>query len=257
MLKKSEVKIQMEIENFDYLPGELVKGEVVIHGGSVEQFIEHVDLRLMMNVDLAKGNIVKEMVSIQLESGSHLHANEQKVYHFSYLLPTNIPISGGSIHYYFESIVSMEDGFEKVAESMVIQPYEPIYYVFKALRKLGFFERESIGTVDRFGQSFVFFPTEQFVGLLKVAKFRFAFEQEDGIRVWLEIDGELWHEFFLDKTVVDQEEVLATTIQKKIEEVITHPDEFNQSIDYENIPFLNPTLPGLIGGLCRENIGQV
>ena len=122
-LGKGAATVDLQCGNRNYQAGESIQGEVVIQGGEVEQNINQLTVRLMMNVVLKQGSVSKEVAHIPLVNRDCIHPKERKVIPFHYVLPTNIPISRGTVSYYLDTHLDIEGGVDrKDVDRLVIEP---------------------------------------------------------------------------------------------------------------------------------------
>lgn len=113
----------------------------------------------MMNVVLKQGSVSREVAHIPLINRDRIHPKESKVIPFHYVLPTNIPISSGTVSYYLDTHLDIEGGVDrKDVDRLGIQSQKSIQSIFNAMAQLGFREAADSGKLDQYGQEFAFFP---------------------------------------------------------------------------------------------------
>jgi sporulation-control protein len=269
-LGKGAATVDLQYDNRNYQAGDSIQGEVVIQGGEVEQKINQLTVRLMMNVVLKQGSVSKEVAHIPLVNRDRVYPKERKVIPFHYVLPTNIPISRGAVSYYLDTHLDIEGGVDrKDVDRLVIQSQESISSIFNAMGKLGFRETADSGKLDQFGQEFAFFPTQQFMGQVNEVEMRFA-NEELGIRVWMEVDCksgykeiEAKREFHLNQNVLEHEAELEKLLGKYILEAIEQPYAFTQPFSYSTnhhhgrASQIGNAIPGMVGGLAVGVLGTM
>ncbi|MFF2497897.1 sporulation protein [Peribacillus sp. NPDC058075] len=269
-LGKGAASVDLQYDNRNYQAGESVQGEVVIQGGEVEQKINQLTIRLMMNVVLKQGSVSKEVAHIPLVNRDCIHPKERKVIPFHYVLPTNIPISRGTVSYYLDTHLDIEGGVDrKDVDRLVIQSQKSISSIFNAMSQLGFRETANSGKLDQYGQEFAFFPTQQFMGQVNEVEMRFA-NEESGIRVWMEVDCksgykeiEAKREFYLNQDVLEHEADLHKLLGKYISEAMDQPYAFTQPFSYSTnhhhgrASQLGNAIPGMVGGLAVGVLGSM
>lgn len=269
-LGKGAATVDLQYDNRNYQAGDSIQGEVVIQGGEVEQKINQLTVRLMMNVVLKQGSVSKEVAHIPLVNRDCIHPKERKVIPFHYVLPTNIPISRGTVSYYLDTHLDIEGGVDrKDVDRLVIQSQKSITSIFNAMAQLGFRETANSGKLDQYGQEFAFFPTQQFMGQVNEVEMRFA-NEESGIRVWMEVDCksgykeiEAKREFYLSKNVLEHEADLHKLLGKYISEAIDQPYAFTQPFSYSTnhhhgrASQLGNAIPGMVGGLAVGVLGSM
>ncbi|CAH0313435.1 Sporulation-control protein spo0M [Peribacillus sp. Bi96] len=269
-LGKGAATVDLQCDNRNYQAGENIQGEVIIQGGEVEQKINQLTVRLMMNVVLKQGSVSKEVAHIPLVNRDRILSKERKVIPFHYVLPTNIPISRGTVSYYLDTHLDIEGGFDrKDVDRLVIQSQESIQSIFNAMSQLGFRETADSGKLDQYGQEFAFFPTQQYLGQVNEVEMRFA-NEESGIRVWMEVDCksgykeiEAKREFHLNQNVLEHEAELEKLLGKYISEAIEQPYAFSQPFSYStnhqqvHTSQMGNAIPGMIGGLAVGVLGTM
>ncbi|MFD6443016.1 sporulation protein [Peribacillus sp. NPDC060186] len=269
-LGKGAATVDLQCDNSNYQAGESIQGEVVIQGGEVEQKINQLTVRFMMNVVLKQGSVSKEIAHIPLVNRDCIHPKERKVIPFQYILPTNIPISRGTVSYYLDTHLDIEGGVDrKDVDWLVIQSQESLQSIFNAMGQLGFRETASSGKLDQHGQEFAFFPTQQFMGQVNEVEMRFA-NEESGIRVWMEVDCksgyneiEAKREFHLNQNVLEHEAELEKLLGKYISEAIEKPYAFTQPFSYSTnhhygrASQIGNAIPSMVGGLAVGVLGTM
>ncbi|MGE7905823.1 sporulation protein [Peribacillus sp. NPDC094092] len=268
-LGKGAATVDLQCGNHNYQAGESIQGEVVIQGGEVEQKINQLTVRFMMNAVLKQGSVSREVAHIPLINRDCIHPKERKVIPFHYVLPTNIPISSGTVSYYLDTHLDIEGGVDrKDVDRLVIQPQKSIQSIFNAMAQLGFRETADSGKLDQYGQEFAFFSTQQFIGQVNEVEMRFA-NEESGIRVFMEVDCksgykeiEAKREFHLNQNDLEHAAGLEKLLGKYISEAIDQPYAFTQPFSYSanqhhgRASQLN-AIPGMVGGLAVGVLGTM
>lgn len=240
-LGKGAATVDLQFADDTYQAGGTIQGEVMIHGGEVTQKINKLSIRLMMNVALKQQSVSREIATISLISRDRIHPKEEKVIPFHYVLPTNIPISSGTVSYHFDTHLDIEGGIDrKDVDQLIIEPHESIGAIFQAMDQLGFRETSKSGTLDKYGQEFAFVPTEQFLGQVNEVELRFAME-DSGIRVWMEVDCkngfkeiEAKRELQIKWSILENEAELEKLLCKYILETVDDPYAYGQPFSYSS-----------------------
>ncbi|MFJ8246350.1 sporulation protein [Peribacillus asahii] len=263
-LGKGAATVDLQFNHQQYQAGESIQGEVVIQGGEVEQKINQLAVRLMMNVSLKQGNVSKEIAYIPLMSRDRIQPKEQKVIPFHYALPTDIPVSRGTVSYHFDTHLDIEGGVDrKDVDHLIVQPQGALQAIFNAMGRLGFREKADSGKIDQYGQEFAFFPTQAFLGQVSEVEMRFAAKQS-GISIWMEVDCkngykevEAKRELHLDWTILENEAELEKVLGQYIAEAVEQPYVYTQPFSYEANRHhgISSALPGMIGGLAVGVLG--
>ncbi|WP_342047293.1 sporulation protein [Bacillus sp. OTU530] len=272
---KGAATVDLRFENRPYFAGETIHGEVHIHGGEVEQKINHASARFMMSVATKQGTATREVAVVPLSGAYSILAKEQKVIPFTYQIPTNLPVSRGSIAYYFDTQLDIEGGVDRTdVDRLIVEAPKRVQSIFRALEGLGFREKPNSGKVDQYGQEFAFFPTHLFAGHVSEVELRFSYE-ETGVYIWMEIDCrsgyqeiEAKREFFLEDSILQNEERLAELLHQYITESVEHPYSYTQPFSYASHyghashhshghHHGGSSLGGMIGGLALGILGGV
>lgn len=263
---KGAATVDLRFDNRPYYAGEMIDGEVAIHGGEVEQKVKFLAARLMMSVGTKQGTETLEVVNIPLSGADVIRPKEQKVIPFTYQIPENLPVSRGTISYYFDTQLDIEGGVDRTdLDRLSIEVPKEVQAIFQALDNLGFREQHTSGKVDQYGQEFAFFPTQDFSGQVNEVEYRFAYE-ESGIRVWMEVDCrngfheiEAKREFFLEKSVLQNESKLTELLKQYITEAVYQPHAYTQSFSYTshdgNRGNNGKGIGGMVGGLAMGLLG--
>ncbi|MFX3624834.1 MAG: sporulation protein [Ectobacillus sp.] len=262
---KGAATVDLRFENRPYRAGDTVQGEVMIQGGEVEQQINHLAARLMMNVATRKGTIAREVAAIPLSGAYKILPKEQKIIPFTYIIPANLPVSRGMVSYHFDTHLDIEGGVDRTdVDRLVVELSKEAESVCNALVHLGFREKPTSGKVDHYGQEFAFFPTGMFMGQVNEVELRFAIEN-GGVRVWMEIDCrrgfheiEAKREFFLNQSVLQDEQKTAELLQQYITEALVNPHAYAQPFSYvshKSGHHHGSPLASMVGGLAVGILG--
>lgn len=272
---KGAATVDLRFENRPYSAGETVHGEVHIQGGEVEQKINRASAHFMMSVATKQGTATREVAVIPLSGAYSILAKEQKVIPFTYQIPTNLPVSRGSIAYYFDTQLDIEGGVDRTdVDRLIVGAPERVQSIFRALESLGFREKPNSGKVDQYGQEFAFFPTHLFAGQVSEVELRFSYE-DTGVYVWMEVDCrngyqeiEAKREFLLEDSILQNEEQLAELLKQYITESVEHPYSYTQPFSYASHyghsshhghgqHHGGSALGGMVGGLAMGILGGV
>lgn len=268
-LGKGAATVDLKLDKEEYRTGEAIQGEIIIQGGEVEQNINHLAVRFMMSAGLKQGPVTQQITIIPIISKDIIHPEEVKALPFHYKIPADIPLSSGSVSYFFDTHLDIDGGFDrKDKDEVAIKPEQRIMAILNALDTLGFREKTSSGKLDAYGQEFAFFPTDHFKGAVNEIELRFAAEQQ-GIRIWLEVDiktpykeVEAKCELFIDEKALQQEEQIAEIVEQHITKLMerpymySHPFSFEPTLHQGGHPSgIKQAIPGMIGGLAVGVMG--
>lgn len=260
---KGAATVDLRFENRPYHAGETINGEVHIHGGEVEQKVNSMAVRFMMGVGTKQGSTTREVAAIPLSGAHVILPKEQKVIPFTYQVPSNIPVSRGTISYYFDTQLDIEGGVDRTdVDRLIIEVPQQVQVIFQAMGQLGFKEKHTSGQVDQYGQEFAFFPTQHFAGQVSEVELRFAYE-DSGVRVWMEVDCksgfheiETKQEFFLEQSVLHNESQLTELLKQYITKAVEHPHSYTQPFSYTSHGYhYGSGIGGMVGGLAMGILG--
>ncbi|RFU65167.1 sporulation protein [Peribacillus glennii] len=263
---KGAAQVDLRFENRPYKPGETLNGEFIIQGGEVTQQISNLSVRFMMRVNTRRGEAASRQVdSVPISGAFSIEARQEKRFPFHYTIPTDLPLTRGSISYFFDTFLDIEGGVDRTdLDYLVLTAPQRLQTMFNALDRLGFREKSTSGRIDSYGQEFVFFPAQSFTGQIHELEMRFA-NEADGIRVWMEVDCrnsfqeiEAKTEFLVRNDLLEDEQKLADFFNERISEVLARPDEFRQPFSYPSHQFrggMASGIGGMVGGLAAGVLG--
>ncbi|PGL78039.1 hypothetical protein CN931_23795 [Bacillus sp. AFS054943] len=268
---KGASTVDLRFENRSYSAGETLHGEAWIQGGEVEQKMNSLTARLMMNVVTKQDSITREVATVPLKGAYTILPKEPKVISFSYDIPRDLPISRGGVSYYFDTHLDIESGVDRTDfDRLVIEAPKEVQNIFYALNRLRFQEKSTSGKLDEYGQEFSFFPRELFVNEVDEVEIRLAYE-ESGIRIWMEVDCRTRHgemevkrEFFIEQDVLKESRQIANILKEYITEMVNDPHAYTQPFSYQtqqNYAHAHQSgqgrtpITGMVGGLAVGILG--
>ncbi|PLT32748.1 sporulation protein [Bacillus sp. V5-8f] len=264
-LGKGAALVDLRFENRPYKAGETLNGEFMIQGGEVTQQINHLSVRFMMRVNTHRGEAVsRQVATVPISGPFSIEAKQERRFPFHYTIPTDLPLSRGSISYYFDTHLDIEGGIDRSdLDHVILAAPDRVQAIFHAVERLGFREKATSGKIDTYGQEFEFFPTQSFTGQIHELELRFANEPA-GIRVWMEVDCrngfqeiEAKTEFLAGNELLENEEKLTDFFNERISEVMANPQLFRQPFSYQS-QFRGGKshgIGGMVGGLAAGVLG--
>lgn len=250
-----------------YYAGGVIEGEVHILGGEVDQKVNSLAARLMISIRTKQGSATREAALIPLSGAFVIRKKEQKVIPFTYQIPADLPVSRGSISYYFDTQLDIEGGVDRTdIDYFIIDVPKQIQSVFNALANLGFREKHTSGKVDQYGQEFAFFPTQLFAGEVSEVELRLA-NEESGIRIWMEVDCkngfhevEAKRELFIEQSDLQNESLITERIEQAITEAVHNPRAYAQPFSYSSYGthghgHHGSGIGGMVGGMAMGLLG--
>jgi len=267
---KGAATVDLRLHNDAYQAGETIHGDLVIQGGEVEQIINSVSVTFMMDVALKQGSTSRQLAVIPISAKDRILPAETKTIPFDYTIPNDIPITRGTVSYYFHTNVDIEGGVDRRdVDRITILPSPSIQSLFAAMQTLGFREKATSGKLDAYGQEFAFFPTSQFQNALQEVEFRIA-QQGDGLKVWMEVDCrngfheiEAKREFIIPFSTLQDEAKMKQLLEDTISETLQNPNAYTQPFSYVqhghggSSHSMKSAIPGMIGGLAVGVLGSI
>jgi len=230
--------IDFVLHKQEYALGERVEGEFRVKGGSVDQEINKISLDLNLKMNLRGKEFSQLVASIPVHSSFIIRAGERKVIPFTYDLPLDLLISGGTVSYFFSTRMDIAGGVDDLDKDYIqIVPPMRFNQLVQALGLLGFREKMDSRKFDGYSQEFSFSPTTHFNDMLNELEFIAAIE-ETGIRLLLEVDlrsvygfgeKELKREVFFSNEELDDMQTTSSKMKNMIEEMIQNPHEYPAS----------------------------
>ncbi|WP_409304469.1 sporulation protein [Peribacillus sp. SCS-155] len=269
-LGKGAAIVDLRYENKPYFTGETLHGEVILHGGEVEQLINELSVRLMIRVRTKNGqNVTKQVSAVPLSGPFKIKAKEEKTFNFSYAIPHDLPLTRGPISYYFDTHLDIQGGLDHIeVDPLVLEAPKELAAIFNALGSLGFREKPTSGKVDTYGQEFSFFPTLQFTGQLNELEIRVS-SGNGREHVFMEVDIrhgyrelEARKEFDIDHSLIEEPENLSNYLLDQITELLDQPQLFTGDFSFRNQYSqsghkLGGGVGGMIGGMGAGLLGGI
>ncbi|MCP3764118.1 sporulation protein [Domibacillus sp. A3M-37] len=264
-LGKGAAVVDLRFENRPYKAGETLEGELLIHGGEVTQQINNLSVRFMMGVNTKQGETASRQVALVPISGPFsIEAKQVRHFPFNYTIPTDLPLTRGTVSYFFDTQLDIDAGVDRTdLDYLILTAPERLQNVFNALEHSGFREKATSGKIDAFGQEFEFFPTKAFTGQINELELRFA-NEDSGIRVWMEVDCRYGYqeieaktEFLIENEWLVDKEKLAGFFNERISEVVENPELFRQPFSYQSQYRGGKPhgIGGMVGGLAAGVLG--
>jgi len=95
--------VDTKLEKKQFFPGDMVKGEVVIRGGHVEQQIEDIYLYLVVDIDKNSKKTAHVLKKYPLSQAFFIQPGEERKIPFQVKLPMETPMSTGNYPIYFKT----------------------------------------------------------------------------------------------------------------------------------------------------------
>ena len=227
--------VDTKLEKSFYVAGEVIKGEVEVYGGNVEQQIAAIYLTLyttyIKEVDdrkyTAKVPIQKNKVNEPFTIG----INERKVIPFSFTLPVDSPVTIGNTRVWVATELAIRSGVDSDDKDYIeIRPGKIATKVFEEVQQLGFrlrkVECEQAPSKYRrhypFIQEFEFVTTSgPFRGKLDELEITFLSQTEQAVDILMKVDRKArgLGGFLAEALDVDETHVRMTITQEELHHV--------------------------------------
>ncbi|MCR8940274.1 sporulation protein [Brevibacillus laterosporus] len=181
------------------LPGELVRGEVHITGGDIQQEIDEIYIYVITHYERESNNnkTKEECILLQhrLTEPFTIEPQETKVYPFTFQLPHATPLTIGRQPVYLRTGLDIKNAIDPGDSDYIeVKPHPLMVNVLEAITTLGFqlykvdceFNRR-LGQPYPFVQEFEFRPQGQFRQYVDELEVIF-FLQENEMEILLEVD---------------------------------------------------------------------
>ncbi|WNQ08973.1 sporulation protein [Paenibacillus aurantius] len=193
-------EIDTVLEQTHYTPGDEVRGEIRLRGGSVEQQIETIALSVMTEY-IKESNDNKyhqraEIARIHVTPPFLLQAGEGREIPFSFRLPARTPLTLGRTPVWIRTELEIQGAVDPSDNDRIeVYPSAEMRTVLDGVEEAGFRFRKAeceytahLGGGLPFLQEFEFTPTGRFRGRLDEVEIMFVGQDEGGIDLLLQID---------------------------------------------------------------------
>ncbi|KAB7708998.1 sporulation protein SpoOM [Bacillus aerolatus] len=216
-------KVDTKLEKPEYTAGDIMKGQVEVCGGSVEQQIDSIYLTVyttfIRESDDKKYTDYASIKKHKLNEPFKIGANETKVIPFSMELPLDTPITYGNTRVWVATGLDIKNAADPEDKDYIeIRPDKMTAAVLKEVEQLGFRLRQveceqapkRIGSRFPFVQEFEFVPTSgPFRGKLDELEVMFLSQTKEKAELLIQVDrkakgigGFLAEAFEMDETFV-------------------------------------------------------
>lgn len=195
-------KVDTKLEKSSYVAGELLRGEVEIYGGNVDQQIDAIYLTLyttyIKEVDDKKYTSKAPIEKFKVSEPFTISANETKIIPFSFHLPVDLPITVGRTRVWVATELDIRSGVDSTDKDYIeIRPSKIASRIFDEIQSLGFRLREAeceqasykYRSKYPFIQEFEFVPVGgAFRGRLDELEIVFVSQSESSVDVIMQVD---------------------------------------------------------------------
>lgn len=231
-------QVDLVLDNNQFALGAPVSGKIIIHGGAIEQRINHIEIDFMIDV-VVKGQIYTHIVhQFVFDESFYIEASGRKELPFTYQLPTNLLISSNSVSYYFVTHLDIAGSIDhKDRDYITVIPPRPFERVLAAFSHIGFYEKYDSRSFTGFFQEFAFAPPTEWKDLIEEVELAGLLES-DGIRLLIEIDlkeknrdRELKRELSIAQEILEKPTELMETLRKTLDEMLLHRNQYLCPLD--------------------------
>lgn len=190
-------KVDTRLESNEVEPGGLMKGVVVIRGGSVEQEVGQIYLYLVADyiaeVNDTKVRRTAEVGQFRIGEPFTIKPGEVREFPFSATAPLHLPVTTGSNGVYLKTGLDISNAVDPSdADRVEVRPHPYVRTVLDAVSSLGFRLRKVATEEVRRGrlpfmQEFEFAPSGEFRGSLDELELSFAVDP-DGVDILMQVD---------------------------------------------------------------------
>ncbi|KGR90742.1 sporulation protein SpoOM [Ureibacillus massiliensis 4400831 = CIP 108448 = CCUG 49529] len=195
-------KVDTKLEKSSYEAGEIVRGEVEIYGGNVEQTVDAIFLTLyttyIKELDDTKYTSKAPIEHFRVSEGFKIGPNERKTIPFSFQLPYEMPITVGSTRVWIKTELDIKSGADSEDKDYIeIRPSRIASSLLNAVTDLGLTLRKAdcekasyrYGGKYPFIQEFEFVPVSgPFRGILDELEIVFLAQSENAVEILMQVD---------------------------------------------------------------------
>lgn len=227
-------KVDLVLHGNTFTLGDTINGELNIEGGKVKQKINKIDVDFLLSIFKDGNEYSQRIQNFPFHHSFEIQPAERRSFPFTYVLPTNLPISASTVQFYFITRLDIASGVDSSdRDYIIIEPPIPLQRVLAAFNQLGFQEkhdsREFEGTLQEFELAPVSGP---FSSQIREVEF-FAMIDSNGVHLLLEVERnalmgshEVKREVFITNEVLENPAELANFLNQTLNEMINNPHGF-------------------------------
>ncbi|WP_397538812.1 sporulation protein [Rummeliibacillus pycnus] len=195
-------KVDTKLEQSVFTAGEIVHGEVQIHGGNVNQHIDAIFLTVYTSY-IHESNDLKHIenasiTQVQVNEPFTIQASEERVMPFSFTLPIDCPVTMGNTKVWIKTSLAISNAIDpKDKDYIEVHPTPLVSDILDEITNLGFRLREvecekasnKLRNPYPFIQEFEFVPTVgSFQGQLDELEIIFTAQAKDSVEILMQVD---------------------------------------------------------------------
>lgn len=203
-------KVELEVANSNVEIGSFLEGTIYIKGGNLEQIVEQIHIRLILNSTYGSGDetrhITRTLETAKVADQITLHPGQQLSIPIKFPIPINLPISRGRTRYHLLTILDIEQAIDPTdRDEITVIPNPYLKMLFDAANILGFVEKHDSGDFNGRYQEFEYRPTSFMAGKLdEIELYPTAGEQELTVAMQLDKRNRGLFGSFLDELDLDE-----------------------------------------------------
>lgn len=181
-------KVNLVLDRGEARIGEAVTGKAIIQGGNVDQGIHTLDVDVIMQCKVRNKDFNRVVDSVRVAQDLTIRAGETKEIPFQHVVAPHYPVSKGSISYALQTKMDIAQAVDTGdRDPLTVLPSKEMQLIFDALQYMGFREKIGSGKIERQGQEFEFYPSEQLSEQLRELELKF-YNQGNEMRLFLELE---------------------------------------------------------------------
>jgi sporulation-control protein len=261
--------VNLVLDKQQYQIGEIIRGKVIVEGGSVDQEINSLDIDIMLKFNVKGKEFSKVIQTVNVCRNIYAKAKSTVQFPFEHFLLPDYPVSKGSVMYYLVTRLDIARAADAGdTDNLIVLPGVEVALVIEALDILGFKEKIGSGRIEKYGQVFTYYPTTVFSDRIKEIAVRFFTENKD-IKLFLEIKydtGTLVHHAELtvhwEKLKENQAGMIADAIKDFLEResdqvALNGPKPAPDYASYQQHASGRPGFGGFAGGMVAGLLGAM
>lgn len=233
-LGKGSAQVDLVLKNNQFQSGDLIEGELIVQGGTVEQEINKIEVDLYLYVRVKTQEYTYKILSIPFLQPFKIQPSERKSLPVQAHLPDNLPLSSYTVHYFFVTNLDIAGGVDSSDRDYIeVVPPHRLNQLLAAFDQLGFREKQDSRSFNGYTQEFEFFPTTFLHGRVEEVEFVVAFEP-DQLRLLVEVDKysffgekEIKREITISNDLLNDLPALTNYLQQVLQEIVENPDAFS------------------------------
>lgn len=223
-LGQGSAKVDLVLDEEQFAPGDEITGMLHVYGGTVEQSIDNIEVTLELEVHNDENYFHHTVYRIPIPAEFEIAPEERTTFPFTFHLPNNIPVSGNTINYFFQTQLSIVSGIDhKDHDPITVVPPTELQNVLTVLQRLGFYEKQNSRSIHRDAQKFALYPSDNWKEQINKIEFTVTVLPV-GLELLLEVDvphdKESKHQIFLEHALLHNSHQLISYFNELLKQVI-------------------------------------